>query len=107
MAACGGPRSDVWLPCRLLQLTFDGSMLTTTDGNNIRFWDVGSMAAVKTFTVAYPVEAASYCPSKQKFVAGAGAPTAAQRLQGSKLPRPVRRQRLIAAIDRCTPPPCA
>lgn len=54
------------------QLTFDGSVLTTTDGNTIRFWDTASMAVMKEVSVPYPVEAASYCPSKKRFAAGAG-----------------------------------
>jgi hypothetical protein len=49
----------------VLQLTHDGRWLTTTDGNTVRVWDVANLSApVKTFTVPYPLEAASYCPAK-------------------------------------------
>lgn len=54
------------------QLTFDGRFLTTTDGNTIRFWDVGALSEIKQHKVSYPVEAASYCPAKGKFACGGG-----------------------------------
>jgi hypothetical protein len=60
------------LPSPPPQLTFDGRFLTTTDGNTIRFWDVASLSEVKSHTVTYPVEAASYCPAKGRFACGGG-----------------------------------
>lgn len=59
-------------PVTSFDLTFDGSVLTTTDGHNIRFWDTSSLSSFKQHTVAYPVEAASYCPSRKRFAAGGG-----------------------------------
>lgn len=59
-------------PVTCFDLTFDGSVLTTTDGHHIRFWDTTSLSAFKEHTVAYPVEAASYCPSRKRFAAGGG-----------------------------------
>lgn len=48
-----------------MQLTHDGRWLTTTDGNTVRMWDATNLSTpVKTFTVTYPLEAASYCPAK-------------------------------------------
>jgi serine-threonine kinase receptor-associated protein len=56
-----------------MDLTHDGRWLTTTDNNSVRVWDAANLSTpVKTFTVAYPLEAASYCPSKSRFVAGGG-----------------------------------
>lgn len=53
------------LHSRTVQLTHDGRWLTTTDGSSVRVWDAATLTApVKEFTVAYPLEAASYCPSK-------------------------------------------
>lgn len=57
-------------PVTTIDLTFDGRHLTTTDGNTIRFWDVPSLSQTKSFTVGYPVEAASYCPAKSRFAVG-------------------------------------
>jgi serine-threonine kinase receptor-associated protein len=55
-----------------LQLTFDGRILTTTDGHTIRFWDTASLTPIKQHTVQYPVEAASFCPTRRRFAAGGG-----------------------------------
>jgi hypothetical protein len=72
-------RSQPWTPCVApnvagfccpalcvhLQLTHDGRWLTTTDSNTVRVWDAANLSTpVKTFTVAYPLYAASYCPTK-------------------------------------------
>lgn len=60
-------------PVGSMDLTHDGRWLTTTDGSSVRVWDAATLSApVKEFTVAYPLEAASYCPSKSRFVAGGG-----------------------------------
>lgn len=54
-----------------MDLTYDGRWLTTTDSNTVRVWDAANLSTpVKTFTVAYPLYAASYCPTKSRFVAG-------------------------------------
>lgn len=57
-------------PVTSVDLTFDGRFLTTTDGSSIRFWDVGALSEIKQIKVAYPVEAASYCPAKRCFASG-------------------------------------
>ncbi|KAF6248611.1 WD40-repeat-containing domain protein [Scenedesmus sp. NREL 46B-D3] len=59
-------------PVTSVDLTHDGRWLTTTDNRNtIRVWDTLKLdAPAKVFTVSYPAEAASYCPSKNRFVAG-------------------------------------
>eukprot|EP00882_Tetradesmus_deserticola_P000508 GHRQ01000559.1.p1 GENE.GHRQ01000559.1~~GHRQ01000559.1.p1 ORF type:complete len:333 (+),score=82.40 GHRQ01000559.1:155-1153(+) len=59
-------------PVTSVDLTHDGRWLTTTDNRNtIRVWDTAKLdAPAKVFSVAYPAEAASYCPSKNKFAAG-------------------------------------
>jgi serine-threonine kinase receptor-associated protein len=55
----------------MFQLTHDGRWLTTTDKNTVRIWDTATLdKPCKEFTVKYPVEAASYCPAKNKFAAG-------------------------------------
>lgn len=60
-------------PVGSMDLTHDGRWLTTTDGSTVRMWDTSSLSApVKSFTVPYPLEAASYCPSKSRVVAGGG-----------------------------------
>jgi hypothetical protein len=53
-----------------MQLTHDGRWLTTTDNRNtVRIWNTEKLdAPAKVFTVAYPAEAASYCPSKNRYV---------------------------------------
>lgn len=53
-----------------IDLTFDGSVLTTTDGRNIRMWDTARLAPLHTITSQYPVEAASYCPQLKRIAAG-------------------------------------
>lgn len=57
-------------PVTSVDLTFDGRFLTTTDGNVIRFWDVGGLSEIKQHKTQYPVEAASYCPAKGRFASG-------------------------------------
>jgi WD40 repeat protein len=53
------------------QLTHDGRWLTTADSNTVRVWDAASLAApVLEWAVAYPLEAASYCPARGRVVAG-------------------------------------
>lgn len=53
------------LPALSPQLTSDGRWLTTTDKDTVRIWDATNLSTpVKQFTVAYPLEAASYCPAK-------------------------------------------
>jgi serine-threonine kinase receptor-associated protein len=60
-------------PVGSMDLTHDGRWLTTTDGNTVRVWDAANLSApVKNLTVPYPLEAASYCPAKNRFVAGGG-----------------------------------
>jgi serine-threonine kinase receptor-associated protein len=59
-------------PVSSIDLTFDGRHLTTTDGQTVRFWDVASLSEVKSYKVSYPVEAASYCPARGRFVCGGG-----------------------------------
>jgi serine-threonine kinase receptor-associated protein len=60
-------------PVGSMDLTHDGRWLTTTDNNTVRVWDASNLSEpVKTFTTAYPLEAASYCPAKSRFVAGGG-----------------------------------
>jgi hypothetical protein len=51
-----------------MQLTHDGRWLTTTDNRNtVRIWDTSKLdAPAKMFKVAYPAEAASFCPSKNR-----------------------------------------
>lgn len=60
------------LPELALQLTHDGRWLTTTDNKNtVRIWDTSSLSSpAKQFVVPHPVEAASYCPLKNRFAAG-------------------------------------
>lgn len=55
-----------------LQLTHDGQWLTTTDNQNtVRIWNTENLSSpAKQFTVQHPVEAASYCPSRNRFAAG-------------------------------------
>eukprot|EP00775_Hariotina_reticulata_P002690 gene2690-2990_t len=54
-----------------IDLTHDGRWLTTTDKNTVRIWDTAALdKPCKEFTLKYPVEAASYCPAKNKFAAG-------------------------------------
>lgn len=66
------PLAAAWCPLSPPQLTHDGRWLTTADNNStVRVWDVAALQApARAFTVPYPVEAASYCPSKGKFAAG-------------------------------------
>lgn len=59
-------------PVSSIDLTFDGRYLTTTDGTTVRFFDVNSLSEIKQHKMPYPVEAASYCPSKGKFACGGG-----------------------------------
>ena len=44
--------------------------MTTAEGKIVRFWDASSLRMVKEHTLAHIAEAASFCPSKNKFVAG-------------------------------------
>lgn len=55
-----------------IDVTFDGRFLTTTDGSTIRIWDTNTLTTAASFAVTYPVEAASYCPAKQRIAAGGG-----------------------------------
>lgn len=59
-------------PVTSIDLTHDGRWLTTTDNRNtVRIWDIASLSSpAKQFTVNHPVEAASYCPLKNRFAAG-------------------------------------
>jgi serine-threonine kinase receptor-associated protein len=59
-------------PVTSVDLTHDGRWLTTTDNQNtVRIWDTSSLdSPIKQFVVSHPVEAASYCPLKNRFVAG-------------------------------------
>lgn len=60
-------------PVGSLDLTPDGRWLTTTDKDTVRIWDATNLSTpVKQFTVTYPLEAASYCPAKARFVSGGG-----------------------------------
>lgn len=59
-------------PVSSFDLTFDGRILTTTDGHTIRFWDTASLMPIKQHNVQYPVEAASFCPTRRRFAAGGG-----------------------------------
>lgn len=59
-------------PVTSVDLTHDGRWVTTTDNSNtVRIWDTASLSTpTKQFTVPHPVEAASYCPLRNKFAAG-------------------------------------
>lgn len=59
-------------PVTSVDLTHDGRWLTTTDNKNtVRIWDTSNLGnPAKQFVVSHPVEAASYCPLKNRFAAG-------------------------------------
>lgn len=51
------------------QLTFDGRFLTTTDGTNIRFWDVGSLSEIKNIKVrAHAAHGGEAAPAARRML---------------------------------------
>lgn len=57
-------------PVTSIDVTFDQQYMTTAEGRTVRIFDTSTMKTIKEFTVEHNAEAASFCPSKKKFVAG-------------------------------------
>eukprot|EP00798_Chlamydomonas_sp_ICE-L_P012498 gene12498-15712_t len=57
-------------PITSLEASYDEKHLTTAEGNVVRFWDATTLALKKEHTLKHSAEAATYCPSKNRFAAG-------------------------------------
>lgn len=57
-------------PVTSIDVTYDQQYMTTAEASTVRFFDTASLKMVKEHTLKHNVEAASFCPSKRKFVAG-------------------------------------
>jgi len=57
-------------PVTSMEVTFDGQYMTTAEGSAVRFFDTTTLKLMKQHSVKHNAEAASFCPSKKRFVAG-------------------------------------
>jgi len=57
-------------PATSIDVTFDQQYMTTAEGKTVRVFDTSTLKLVKGFTLDHMAEAASFCPSKGKLVAG-------------------------------------
>lgn len=57
-------------PVTSVEVSQDGTFLTTTDGSTVRFWDAQSFEPIKEIDVGFSIEAASLNNSKDKFIVG-------------------------------------
>lgn len=46
------------------------SLFITADDKFVKLWDANTYQVLKTFTLPYQVESATYSPQKQRFAAG-------------------------------------
>ena len=48
----------------------DSNLFITADDRFVKLWDANSYQVVKSYTLPYQVESATYSPQKQRFAAG-------------------------------------
>ena len=57
-------------PVTSMDVSYDQSFMTTAEGKTVRFFDASNLRLIKEHQLAHNAEAASYCPSRGRFVAG-------------------------------------
>jgi len=57
-------------PVACIEVSADGSWITTADGSTVRFWDATTFAPIKEVDVGFDIGAASLNEQKDKFVVG-------------------------------------
>ena len=51
-------------------MTYDQKFMTTAEGKTVRFFDTSTLKMIKEQQLTHNAEAASFCPSRMRFVAG-------------------------------------
>ena len=51
-------------------MTYDQQYMTTAEGRTVRFFETSTLKLIKEVQLKHNAEAASYCPSRNRFVAG-------------------------------------
>jgi len=57
-------------PVTSIEVSADGTFITTTDGSTVRFWDAASFNPIKEVSLSFGVECASLNGEKDKYVVG-------------------------------------